>query len=59
MENFSPLAVLFKFSSSEKVCLDSFRCGPWIKNYPEINVIYSYLNLDLDWERQLKFLKIN
>ena len=57
LDNFSPLSVLFQVDSQGQVFLDSFRCGPWIKNFPEVNVIYRYLNPDLSWDKQIYFFK--
>lgn len=57
LENFSPLAVLFQIDDEGQVYLDSFRCGPWIKNFSEINIIYQYLKPELNWQGQFFYFK--
>ena len=57
MENFSPLALLFQVNNEGDVFLDSFRCGPWIKNFGELKIIYKYLEPKLTWKQQVFYFR--
>jgi hypothetical protein len=57
-ENFSPLALLFFYSSeSKQVILDGQICGPWVNYFKDRQVLYDYLKPDLCWASQINYFR--
>ncbi|MCM8535649.1 MAG: hypothetical protein NE334_06915 [Lentisphaeraceae bacterium] len=57
MKNFSPLVLMMQMNSRHELILDGLRCGPWVKDFEEVNVIYEYLNPKLPWAKQINYFK--
>lgn len=57
MNKFSPLVLMMQVNPTYELFLDGLRCGPWVKDFEEVNVIYDYLNPELTWNRQILYFK--